>query len=206
MFSMTTQAKEDIQRWKHEIAQARNSIRLLTMKIVELRERPMIARDPIQVLTFRSKISEYRSIIRSRERAIADAKKAGEQIIAETLHAKVGGIDLSSVSVMSKDRHIPLKEQAAKTRELFKTLGLKGISVTTPNYSMASSVEVELPKRSDFTVFKDGGFVDRPNDPACLANTAAEKKVEAILAKAFPNHDDRSDIQTDYFDYCWSVR
>ena len=33
----------------------------------------------------------------------------------------------------------------------------------------------------------------------------AEQKVEAILARAFPNHLDRSDIMCDHFDYCWSV-
>ena len=32
-----------------------------------------------------------------------------------------------------------------------------------------------------------------------------EQKVAATLLKAFPQHDDRSEYVSDYFDHCWSV-
>ena len=43
-------------------------------------------------------------------------------------------------------------------------------------------------------------------DPANKANKATMVKVQQILARAFPKHDDRSDIMTDYHDRCWSFR
>jgi len=92
-------------------------------------------------------------------------------------------VDLSNVPVMETDRHISLKRQAALTRELFKQLGLKGISVRAPDHANASSV---------YVVFPPG-------------NKEAYEKVKAILNVAFPNHDNRSDYASDYFDFCWSV-
>jgi hypothetical protein len=112
-------------------------------------------------------------------------------------------VDITEIPVMSNERSIPRKDQAKLARELFKKLGIKGISVTTPNYSMAQSVDVRLPKRCDYD-FDNCGFVVE-GDAARKANSDAEKRVDAILLAAFPNHDNRSETQTDYFDYCWSV-
>jgi hypothetical protein len=124
--------------------------------------------------------------------------------IAKTLHTKLAAIRLIDVPMMSMDRSIPRKEQARLARELFKTLGLKGISVTTPNYSMARTVHVDLPERQD--VFERSGKIDYADDPARQANLEARQSIRLILLQAFPNHDDRSDTQSDHFDYCWSVR
>lgn len=99
------------------------------------------------------------------------------------LAARLEEIDPGAVEVVSIDRYIPRKEQARLARRLFRDLELKGISVTTPSYSMAQAVDVRLPHRSG----------------------VMERKVRAILSKAFPNHDDRSDSRTDHFDYCWSI-
>jgi hypothetical protein len=127
----------------------------------------------------------------------ADHHKAVE------LHAKLATVDISSVPVISLDRHQPRKEQAALCRGLFKTLGLKGMSVTAPNYSMAQGVDVHLPSREDY-VFTVTGFVQE-NDPAQKANGEAQERVRAILLAAFPRHDDRSDTQSDHFDFRWLV-
>ena len=43
-----------------------------------------------------------------------------------------------------------------------------------------------------------------PRKVAMLHRSEARAKLEKILARAFPNHEDRSDTQSDYFDYCWS--
>ena len=113
-------------------------------------------------------------------------------------------VDLLRVPVMATDRHMPRIEQAKAARQLFKQLGIKMMSVTTPKYSMASVVEIRLVKRTDYT--RDAmGDIDYFNDPAVQANHAVSAKIGAILARAFPKHDDRSDSQSDYFDSCWSI-
>ncbi len=144
---------------------------------------------------------------------------------AEALHiqdrkpfyANLAAIRLENVPVITRDRHIPRKEQAALARQLFKRLGLKGISVTAPRYAQAHSVDVRLPAEGEHDPNKWPHAHDRccgPNGrghheenrcPACRERAAAQKKLEAILLTAFPNHDDRSDLQTDYFDFRWSI-
>jgi hypothetical protein len=126
-------------------------------------------------------------------------------------------VKLEEVPVMSRDRGICRKERANLARHLFKRLGLHGVSVTAPHYSMAHSVDVRLPKREDHDRAAwphdhtrccrqgDGRHGEETRCPACAANAAAEAKVERALARAFPNHDDRSDLQSDYFDFCWSI-
>lgn len=127
---------------------------------------------------------------------------------------QIHAVNLEAVPVMSRDRGIPRKEQAKLARDLMKRLGIKGVSITTPSYSMAQSVDVSVPSehRPDMTGwerFEHSTYSDMPDDcpvkASMLRRRAASDKLEAILAKAFPNHDDRSDMQSDYFDYCWSV-
>ena len=143
------------------------------------------------------------------------AKKCTHEV-AEDLSAALESVDLSAVPVMTTDRHIPRKDQAKLARELFKRLGLKGISVTTPNYSMAQSVEVSVPRLGIHVenMWPHGGanyhasgadVHDSQKCPACVKNRENEKQVEKIIGIAFPNHDDRSESQSDYFDYCWSI-
>lgn len=132
------------------------------------------------------------------------------------LRTALAAVDETKIPVMSRDRHIPRKEQAALARKLFKQLGLKGISVTTPNYSMAQSVDVALPRipfeASDYVLdgvdYQNHSFSDMPPSvPVKIKmaeRTAMRLSVQEILARAFPAHDNRSDYQSDYFDYCWS--
>ncbi len=130
--------------------------------------------------------------------------------IYDTIHA----VNLALVPIVATDRCIPRKEQAAKARQLFKRLGIKGISVTTPSYSMAQVVEIELPDEPHpgwigFEEYEYRTYSDMPAHvpakAAMLRRSRAAKHIEEILAVAFPAHIDRSDYVTDYFDYCWSV-
>ena len=123
--------------------------------------------------------------------------------IAEAVHEAIAAVDLAKVPVVCTDRRTPRKDQAAIARKLFRSLGLKGISVTTPNHSMAQAVDIRIPRRQDVVLDAAGQIADRSNDPALTGNWAARLKVEAILAIAFPNHGDQSDSLTDYFDYKW---
>lgn len=132
------------------------------------------------------------------------------------LYAKLATINEASILPVCRDRHIPRKEQATLARKLFKSLGLAGISVTTPNYSMASTVDVAIPslphESGDYLLagvnYENNSYSDMPDAVPCkakmLARSAATRKVQEILARAFPQHDDRSDSMTDYFDSCWS--
>lgn len=130
---------------------------------------------------------------------------AAEQAAALTLHARLAEIDPASVKRdVVLDRSCPRKELAAAARRLFKSLGLKGISVTAPNYSMAQSVDVSMPKRDDYQFDQFGMVVE--GDAARAANNVAREKLDAILYHAFPSHRDRSDSQSDHFDYRWSVQ
>ena len=130
------------------------------------------------------------------------------------LYAQINAIDLSSVPVMSRDRMIERKEQARLARDLFRRLGLRGISVTAPNYSMAQSVHVRVPNSphpgfAGFEQFEHDTYSTMPAEvPAkqhMRAHYAASEQLEKILEAAFPQHDNRSDYQTDHFDYCWSI-
>lgn len=153
----------------------------------------------------------------------------------ETITA-IMSVNLDAVPVVTRDRFISRKDQAKLARDLFKRLGIKGVSVTAPRYSMARSVDVNVPRlpttQADYLLvcptchdpvgvgscptchgdgrdYSNDTFSDMPDAvPAKLKHRThwnALQKVEAILLRAFPNHDDRSDYQTDYFNYKWSV-
>ncbi len=133
---------------------------------------------------------------------------------AVALYPVLLAVNACDVPLMSTDRHMPRKEQAAMARELFKHLGLRGISVKTPNYSMASTVDVQLPKlsRHDETAWPHhhgdcctSGHTEASQCRTCRIQNQAKAKVAEILNAAFPKHDDRSDSQSDYFDFCWSI-
>jgi hypothetical protein len=139
-----------------------------------------------------------------------------EHEVAEDLREALGRVAETSIKVVCRERSTPRKEQAKLARDLFKSLGLKGISVTTPNYSMASTVSVRLPRLKIHVsnMWPHGGLSshhpgcqisESDRCPACVANDKMADKIEEILGRAFPNHDDRSDTQSDYFDRRWSV-
>lgn len=129
------------------------------------------------------------------------------------LYEQIAAVKLDRVPVMSHERCIPRKEQAKLARQLFAKLGIKGVSVTAPNYSMAQSVDVRVPaEAADMTGFEQyehSTYSDMPDyvpvKAAMLRKNQAQKHLFLILNHAFPCHDDRSDSQSDYFDYCWSM-
>lgn len=116
-------------------------------------------------------------------------------------------------------RHQARKEWAAAVRRLFRDMGLSGISVTAPHYSMASSIDIRLPK------FQQEGAhqarhaeidrTERANSAPwqgynkscqwCAEEKQAIEKIRSIVLAAFPDLDDRSDTQSDYFDCCLTI-
>ncbi len=140
-----------------------------------------------------------------------------QHTMASALLARLRAIDLDSVPVSDFGRCERRKDRAKAFRALFKQLGLKGISVTAPNYSMAQSVDVRLPRIAENEHVQtrwphdhgaccgSAGHTDETRCPACREFAEMRKRIEAILWKGFPNLRDRSDSMTDYFNYCWSV-
>ncbi len=111
-------------------------------------------------------------------------------------------------------RQWPRKEWAEEIRSLLKYLGIKGISVTAPNYSMASSINIRLPampteyapEHEDLHYklwCKGKAGIECPD---CARRQEAKKKLAAIILAAFPDLADRSDLQSDHFDYCFTIQ
>lgn len=128
---------------------------------------------------------------------------AARLALAHSVHAALFAVNVKELEAVTFDRSIPRKQQAALLRKAFALLGVKGISVTTPNYSMAQSVHVFVPCRNDYKMDTLGYVIE--GDEARAQNNKTLDRVREILAVLFPAHDNRSDSQTDYFDYCWSV-
>lgn len=99
------------------------------------------------------------------------------------------------------------KEWAKQVRALFKSMGLKGISVTTPSYSMAHSIDIVIPRNNPELTVPDPDFpCYTVLDPAYrLQRERALDKVGLIIISAFPDLDDRSEYGTDYYDFCLSI-
>jgi len=132
-----------------------------------------------------------------------DADAAAEHAATLAAQATVMAVNEAGVTTVTRDRHLPRKELAKLVRGLLKTLGVKGVSVTTPNYSMASSIDIRLPRRDD-CVGPDG-YYDEASEGA-RENNRVRAKFNEILARAFPQHDDRSDAQSDHFDFKFSIQ
>lgn len=125
----------------------------------------------------------------------------------------IENLKLEDVPTLLRDRYAPRKQQAVAARTLFRQLGLKGISVTVPVYSMACSVHVRIPKvptNSEMHQEWEQLWLQGKQGESVMAKVRerehkAELKLMEILNRAFPNHVDRSDAQSDHFDYRWSI-
>ena len=125
----------------------------------------------------------------------------------------IESLELDDVQPFLLPRSTPRKMQAVAARSLFKQLGLKDISVTTPTWSMASSVIVRLPRMPWTQEIQDewtDAFQGGHQEGTTLGQLRSrghriDQKLQAILDKAFPQHVDRSNPIEDRFDSCWSI-
>lgn len=112
---------------------------------------------------------------------------------------QIEAIDLANVESRGNVRRLDRKEIAKGVRALFKALGIKGVSVTVPMYSMAQGIRVEVPEEKTFSEEKQGyALTARYHE--------AKSRLENILLAAFPDTENRSDSQCDHFDYVWMLR
>lgn len=98
-------------------------------------------------------------------------------------------------------RQQPRVERSKAIRKLFKDLGLKSIKVTTPNYSMAHTTDVQIPEDEH----NHAPGVEYATCPRCERRRQAIKRLEQIILAAFPDLDDRSDLQSSYHNHAFSV-
>lgn len=98
-------------------------------------------------------------------------------------------------------RHSPRKIQAKLVRALLKDLGIRGVSVTAPNYSMAQAIDVRIPSLGCGHESSE----ERWECAGCNMRQAAIARLEALILAAYPDMADRSDTQSDHFDYCLSM-
>ena len=120
-------------------------------------------------------------------------------------------VGIKPTGVINGDlRRRPRKQWAAEVRGLLRWFRIEGVSVTTPRYSMASSIDISLPDLPH----EHGPEVDKciRNGEAvtdlcdvCSLRSDARDAIERIVLGAFPDLDDRSDCVSDYFDFCFSV-
>src|SRR5262245_59495165 len=105
------------------------------------------------------------------------------------------------------------KVWATAVRALLKSLNIKGVSITTPSYSMAATILIRLPNALDnpnspehLRLHDDLWYRGLPSSecPDCGQKQKSRRHLESIILSAFPDLDDRSDRLTDYYDYCLS--
>lgn len=103
------------------------------------------------------------------------------------------------------------KEWAQAVRKLFKSLGLKDISVTVPNYSQAETIAIRIPglivdneahEATHQALWLKGANNTDCQD--CSQRWNARQYAEKIILAAFPDLDNRGDLHSDYHDYCLS--
>ena len=99
--------------------------------------------------------------------------------------------------------------QSSVIRKLIKDLKLNDISVTSRHFR----VRISLPQAVDYNDPEHNATHDQlwregrhSNDcPLCAKRWQAREAMEKIILAAFPDMDDRSDIQSDYFDFEFMV-
>lgn len=96
---------------------------------------------------------------------------------------------------------LTLKERASLTRQLFRSLGIKHVSVTVATGANCFYVVLRLP---DMNHGRGSNSHNVQSCEACKYLNRAKLALEEILQRAFPKEVDNSDPQSDYFDYPWS--
>ena len=107
-------------------------------------------------------------------------------------------------AVLGHIRHEARKEIAAQVRKLLRSVGVKGISVTAPNYSMAQTIDIRLPEDEHPNPSAPEAHTTR-DCPRCQRRQVTSRKLEALILAAYPDLDSRNDTSTDYFDYRLSI-
>ena len=129
--------------------------------------------------------------------------KADYQKIREQIEAVV----VENVSIRSeKFRCTPQKEINKAIRALYKDLGICGVRVYS-QYSthIAIPSPEDHPHVDDFAQSWNAGEYKYRDCPICQRHRKLKSKLARIILSAYPDLGDRSEIQSDYFDYIFSI-
>lgn len=121
------------------------------------------------------------------------------ELVVPAVWRKILSVRLSDVPVSSLPRRTPKVDLAAAVRKLLKQLGLP-LRVLKKVATHTAYVEVYLPGlRAPEALLKIH------EARALRIQDKVRRRLETLLVTAFPEHDDRSDSHTDYFDSVFSV-
>jgi hypothetical protein len=133
-----------------------------------------------------------------------DAALAKARPKALALQRALSNINEGSIQVVCRD-YISQKDRARLTRELFKSLGLKGVRVSVPRGVHSFWVNVSFPPLRHERGQLENRFCSESCE-ACIHKDRVRLALGEILLRAFPRHVDESDMQRDYFDPAWIIR
>lgn len=134
---------------------------------------------------------------------------------ANKVYDAILAINLSTIEPITLKR-VRLDEFAKLLRPFLKSLGFSNrkISVTVPTYAQAQAIHVVIP---DFDIPSNklpvvaAMSAEEYQKAVDWMNDQYQKREEArwhlrdVIMEAFPANDNRSDAQTDYFDWTFSV-
>lgn len=134
---------------------------------------------------------------------LAAMEKAHEKAVL--LWATLKEVNELRIPIMSRDRGIGMKEQSRLAQELFKKLGVKGLRVRMSRGANCFGVDVHTPEMKHNPPLPGTWKHDNDNCDGCKYRRYVRDKLCEILARAFPQHDNRSDYMSDYFDNPWFI-
>jgi hypothetical protein len=130
-------------------------------------------------------------------------------------------IDTPIPAFIANIRHEPRKVWAKQIKLLLRSLGLGFVSVTSPHGCSTVSVRFHDPQEYEHWEGseheKKHAEIDEQQRgarqwlgyghycPWCQQRWGAHQRLEAIILAAYPDLNDHSDLQSDYFDFCFSV-
>lgn len=94
------------------------------------------------------------------------------------------------------------KDIAKNIRQLFKVLGIKGLSVTVGRGTGSRYITIRLPHIEHA---HDDYSMDMCQCKVCEMRTNARYHLDWLITCAFPQYGDRSEYQTDYYDFIWMI-
>lgn len=139
-------------------------------------------------------MGKYLDILNEELEHLEEAKNVPESVAKKNSEIL---LKTKKVPTFVVQRNSDRKEFAKIVRGLFKKLGIKKASVTTPNYSMATAIDIDVPVYYEETFNSD---YSRTDDSAQRYRDLYQG-LSKIMDEAFPTKRDRSDSMTDYFDF-----
>lgn len=104
-------------------------------------------------------------------------------------------------------------ERSTAIRKLFKQIGISGLRVTTPYYFGICRIAIpedddhdEVHAAAEKTAHDEFPYLGMVHYcTVCKRRLDARNHLEKIVLAAFPDLDDRSNLETDYYDYVFAI-